>query len=75
MNQGFRLVVTGVVIGLLGAVALGRFLESLMPRLGGVDPLAIALMVLVLLAVAHVACWIPARRATRVDPMVALRAE
>lgn len=75
MKQGFQLVLLGVVLGLFGAVALGRFLGSLMPRLGGIDPIAIVLMVFVLLAIAHVACWIPARRATRVDPITALRAE
>ncbi len=73
--RGMRLAAIGLVLGLAGAYGLGRFLASFMPRLAASDPLAIAGVAGLLLAVALLACWIPARRATKVDPLTALRAE
>ena len=73
--QGLRLTLVGIVVGLLGAGALARLLNSLMPRIAGADPVALATVALLLFATATLACWLPARRATKVDPIVALRSE
>jgi ABC-type antimicrobial peptide transport system permease subunit len=60
-------------MGLAGALATTRLIESLLFGLTATDPLAIALAMLLLLAVATLAGWLPARRAATVDPLVALR--
>ncbi|HYT77257.1 MAG TPA: ADOP family duplicated permease, partial [Vicinamibacterales bacterium] len=65
----------GVTVGLLGAFALSRFLTSLLYGVRAVDPLTYALVSLSLILVAIAACWVPASRAMRVDPLVALRAD
>ena len=65
----------GVAAGLAGAGVLSRFLTSLLYGVRAVDPFTYALVALALLAVAVAACWVPARRAMRVDPLVALRAD
>jgi predicted permease len=75
LKRGMTLTAIGLAGGLLGAWGLGRLLASFMPRLAGPDPFGIFTMALLLLSVAVVACWIPARRATKVDPIVALRSE
>jgi putative ABC transport system permease protein len=65
----------GVVIGLAGALALSRFLTSLLYGVRAIDPLTYGLVALSLIVVAVAACWMPAQRAMRVDPLVALRAD
>ncbi len=78
VKQGMRLAVAGVVIGLTAALTLAKLLTSFSTLLYGVkatDPATFALIALLLLAVALLACYIPARRATRVDPLLALRCE
>jgi putative ABC transport system permease protein len=75
LGQGLRLIVCGVVIGLLSALALMRLMKSLVFGVGAADPLTFALALLLLGVVALAACWIPARRATKVDPLTALRHE
>jgi putative ABC transport system permease protein len=76
ISKGFRLVVTGVAIGLALSLLLGRAIEAdLWPGVKPYDPATLVSTVLVLLVTGVLACWIPARRAARVDPMVALRHE
>jgi putative ABC transport system permease protein len=69
------LVAAGVLVGLLGAVALSRTMASLLFELSPTDPGTLASVATLLTAVALVASYLPARRATRVDPLVALRSE
>jgi putative ABC transport system permease protein len=74
-NQGGRLVAAGLACGFVGALLLTRFIATQLYGITAHDPLTFAAIGLLLAAVALLACLIPARRATRVDPMVALRSE
>jgi putative ABC transport system permease protein len=75
VRQGMILSVIGVAVGVGASLALTRFLSSLLFGVSSTDPLTFTSVVLLLIGVALMACFIPARRATKVDPMVALRAE
>ncbi len=75
MGQGLKLAMLGTGIGLLGAFAATRMLKSLLFGVSATDPLTFIVIALLLLLVAALACWIPARRATKVDPITALRCE
>ncbi len=75
LRQGLWLVLIGVAIGLLASLLLTRLMKALLFNISSTDPLTFAGVALLLALVALLACWIPARRATKVDPMIALRRE
>ena len=75
MKQGARMIAAGLVLGTAGALALGRVLASQIPEVAAADPLVLAGAALTLTVAALAASWLPARRAARVDPIEALRAD
>jgi len=75
LGQGTKLAAVGVGIGLAGAFALTRVMSTLLFEVSVTDPATFAAVVALLAIVALLACYIPARRATKVDPLIALRCE
>ena len=75
IGQGLRPGVIGVVLGAVGALALTRLIRGLLFGVSSFDPQTFIVMALLLTVVTLIACYIPARRATKVDPIVALRYE
>lgn len=75
LRRGIALIAAGILLGMLGALAATRLLRGLLFEVPPLDPWTFALVPLLLSLVALFACWLPARRAAQVDPMVALRAE
>jgi ABC-type antimicrobial peptide transport system permease subunit len=75
LRQGLSMVALGLAIGIGGALALSRVMDGLLYGVGPSDPLTFIVVALVLIGVAIVACFVPARRATTIDPLIALRSE
>jgi ABC-type antimicrobial peptide transport system permease subunit len=75
IGQGMRLALIGLTLGLIASIGLTRLMSGLLFDVNATDPLTFTLIALFLMTVALAACWIPARRATKVDPLVALRLE
>jgi putative ABC transport system permease protein len=75
LSEGLFLVAIGIIVGLGGAFVMTRFLESMLFGVRAYDAVTFVVVPLLLIVAALLGCLVPARRATRVDPMVALRAE
>jgi putative ABC transport system permease protein len=75
VRRGLGLALTGMAAGVAGAIAVSRLLTTLLFEVSPTDPLTFAVVTLLLATVALMACYIPARRATKVDPLIALRYE
>jgi len=75
LREGGKVVLVGLVLGLVGAAAATRYLQTLLFEINAIDPVTLVVVCAVLLSSALLACYLPARRATRVDPLIALRTE
>jgi ABC-type antimicrobial peptide transport system permease subunit len=75
LTRAIRIVVAGVIVGLAGAAGVTRVLQTFLFGVTPTDPIAFTIVTLLLMAVGLTAAWLPARRATRIDPCAALRAE
>ncbi|HKQ93363.1 MAG TPA: ABC transporter permease [Blastocatellia bacterium] len=75
IGQGIKLALVGALIGIAGALAVTRLMRSLLFGVSAIDPLTFVVVAVSLILVALAACWLPARRATKVDPLTALRDE
>jgi putative ABC transport system permease protein len=73
LGESARLIAAGLMIGLLGSLAAARLLAALLYSTSPTDPLTLAATTVLLAAVALLACYVPARRSTRIDPLAALR--
>jgi predicted permease len=75
LQSGMKLVLIGLGIGVLGSIGAGRLIASQLYSVSSIDPVVLILVAVALLSVTLLACWLPARKATRVNPIEALRAE
>jgi putative ABC transport system permease protein len=75
IGQGFKLIIIGLVAGLIGAFGLTRLMITLLFNVSSTDPATFAVVAVLLTLTALAACYIPARRATRINPLIALRYE
>jgi putative ABC transport system permease protein len=75
IRMGLRLIAIGVVLGLLVSLALGKIIATQLWGVSAYDPWTLTLVPILLLITGLLACWLPARRAARVDPLIALRHE
>jgi ABC-type antimicrobial peptide transport system permease subunit len=75
LREGSLTLGVGLVVGLLLAIGTGKVVSGLLYQIGALDPISFTIAPVLLAAAALLATWLPARRAARVDPMVALRAE
>jgi ABC-type antimicrobial peptide transport system permease subunit len=75
LGQGLKLTLAGLALGMMGGFALTKFMVSLLYRVSATDSLTFILVPLILAGAALLACWLPARRATRVDPLITLRSD
>jgi ABC-type antimicrobial peptide transport system permease subunit len=75
LSEGMAMILIGLTVGVIGSLAVTRYLSSLLYGVGPTDPLTIVSVSLILGSVALLACYIPARRAMKINPMTALRYE
>lgn len=75
LRRGLRLIGSGLILGSIGALAAGRFMADLLYGVPTADPATFAAVCMLLLALGLAACWLPARGASRTDPMAVLRQE